>query len=539
MLDRLLGNARVALGLAGFLRRTIDAEAGRAEIRRRLATREDSFLDLARRGIYENPKSPYRRLLRHAEIDLPALTRMVRELGLEATLERLYDAGVYVSFEELRGRKPIRRGDLEFQARVSDFDNPLQRTLMSAQTSGSRSQGTRVYLDLDMLAEESAHIASLFGAHRVSGRPIALWRPQPPAAAGMIAMLRYVQIGMRPQAWYSQDRFHLDAGGWRGALYLGYMTLVSYLVRRPFPWPRFTPQSRAAVLAEWLAAKKHSGTPAVLDTSVSGATRVCLVAAERGLDLSGSAFLVGGEPVTPARAAIMAAAGTTYIDRYSMMEAGVISIGCAAPTAADDMHVVTDKLIALSRDKLVGARGETVPALAYTTLLPTCSMVMLNAESGDYGDLEERQCGCPLGELGYTSHLSGVRGYDKLTSEGITFMGSELFRLVEETLPARFGGHATDYQLVEEEENGIPKVSIVASPALGEIDEGAIVEVVLQGLRGYYTVGALMTEQWRQSETLRVLRREPYTSGHRKILPLHILQKAGARRTEAPTRAGS
>jgi hypothetical protein len=527
MLDRLIGNLRFAAGLAGYLRRPIGVEAARSEIAERMASREESFLDLARRAIYDNPGSPYRRLLIHAGIELADLTRMTRELGLKETLGRLYDAGVYVSFEELRGRKPICRGDLEFTVKVSDFDNPLLTAFVAAHTSGSRSQGTRVYVDLERLASEAAQLACLFDAHGVFGRPLAVWHPQPPAAVGMNEMLRCSRIGMRPEVWFSQDHFHLDAGGWRGAIYLAYATVISNLVRKPFPWPRFVPQQRAVAVAEWLAASKRHGRPAILDCSASGATRVCLAAAERGLDIGGTAFMVGGEPITPAKIEIMRTAGIIILDRYNMMEAGVVAIGCAASSQPDDMHIVTEKLLAITRDKEVGSNGETVPALAYTTLLTNCAMVMLNAESGDYADLEERNCDCSLGRLGYSTHITGLRAYDKLTSEGITFMGSELFRLVEETLPTRFGGHATDYQVVEEEENGIPKVSIIASPRLGEIDEPAVVEAVLEGLKNYYTVGPLMAEQWRQAQTLRILRREPYATGRRKILPLHIRQAGG------------
>jgi len=34
-----------------------------------------------------------------------------------------------------------------------------------------------------------------------------------------------------------------------------------------------------------------------------------------------------------------------------------------------------------------------------------------------------------------------------------------------------------------------------------------------------------MSEKWRQGQTLRVARREPYATASAKILPLHMLQK--------------
>lgn len=66
-------------------------------------------------------------------------------------------------------------------------------------------------------------------------------------------------------------------------------------------------------------------------------------------------------------------------------------------------------------------------------------------ESGDYGRVFERACGCPLEGAGFKTHLSNIRSYEKLTSESVTFLGSALFELLEDLLPARFGGQIADY----------------------------------------------------------------------------------------------
>ncbi len=104
-------------------------------------------------------------------------------------------------------------------------------------------------------------------------------------------------------------------------------------------------------------------------------------------------------------------------------------------------------------------------------------------------------------------------------------MGSELVTLLEVVLPGRFGGIPTDYQLVEEEEGGLQKVSLLVSPRVGTLDEEAVVSTVLRSL-GACPPGAkrTMAELWREGQTLRVVRREPYATGSAKILPLHILK---------------
>jgi hypothetical protein len=150
---------------------------------------------------------------------------------------------------------------------------------------------------------------------------------------------------------------------------------------------------------------------------------------------------------------------------------------------------------------------------------------MLNTESDDYGKLERRQCGCLLGEMGFEQHISDIRSYDKLTSEGMTFLGSELIALVEDILPSQFGGNPTDYQFVEEEEGGLPRISVIVSTRIGAIDDEAVILAVLNRLGSYPGCKKVMTDVWRNGRTLRVVRREPFVTGAAKILPLHILQR--------------
>jgi hypothetical protein len=150
--------------------------------------------------------------------------------------------------------------------------------------------------------------------------------------------------------------------------------------------------------------------------------------------------------------------------------------------------------------------------------------MMLNVESDDYGVVEERDCGCPIGELGLRLHLHAIRSYEKLTSEGMNFVGTELLALVEEILPGRFGGGPADYQLVEQEVDGLPKVSVVVSPRIGPVDDTAVASTVLEALGSGPGYRDMMARLWRDGDTLRVERREPHQTGQAKILPLHVLR---------------
>ena len=121
-----------------------------------------------------------------------------------------------------------------------------------------------------------------------------------------------------------------------------------------------------------------------------------------------------------------------------------------------------------------------------------------------------------------------------MTSEGMHFVGTELLRLLEEVLPQEFGGAATDYQLLEEEIGGLPKISLVVSPRIGDLDEARVIRTALQTLGSARRGADLMAGVWRNAETLRVVRREPYATSGTKVLPLHVV--AGKRRIERDAR---
>jgi hypothetical protein len=279
------------------------------------------------------------------------------------------------------------------------------------------------------------------------------------------------------------------------------------------------PADSPSEITDWLAEQTRRGRPATLDTMASSAIRVCTDALDRGVDISGTLFRVGGEPLTESRARIVASVGCTVICFYSITELSFVGAPCADPDAPDDVHLLTDKIAAITRP--IPVTGGIADALVFTTLLPSSPKLMLNVESGDFAVSTTRECSCPIGRLGFTSHLREIRSYEKLTSEGVTFLGTELLRILEDVLPREFGGAPADYQFVEEDDGGLARVSLVASPRVGPLDEDAVIERIVSTLRAY-PGGIAMTQIWTQGRTLRVLRREPFRTASAKILPLHI-----------------
>jgi hypothetical protein len=95
--------------------------------------------------------------------------------------------------------------------------------------------------------------------------------------------------------------------------------------------------------------------------------------------------------------------------------------------------------------------------------------------------------------------------------------------LLEEKLPARFGGRAGDYQLVEREHDGLVEVSLVVSPSVGSLDDDFVVRFTIERLRAGLRYHRMMADVWAGAGVLRVERREPYAV-NAKVLPLHLLR---------------
>ena len=136
--------------------------------------------------------------------------------------------------------------------------------------------------------------------------------------------------------------------------------------------------------------------------------------------------------------------------------------------------------------------------------------------------LAERACGCPLERLGWATHLHTIRSYAKLTAGGMTFPDTDVVRVLDELLPARFGGAPTDYQLVEEEAgDGEPRLRLLVHPGVGPLDADAVADTFLAALSTGSGVERVMGLAWREAGLLRVERRPPLTTVSGKILHLH------------------
>jgi len=519
---------RFAWGLRSFLRHPISLEEARAIVRERMAQREDNFLRVVEKGIFGYPGSPYRPLLNSARCELGDIRSMVRAKGLEKTLQVLREAGVYVTFEEFKGRQPIIRNGQVFPVRLHDFDNPYLSRYYHAQTGGSTGAGTRIPIDLDHLAAQTPHLMLTHEAHDLLHVPAAVWYGILPDSSGINSILRNARHGRLLDKWFT----HLIGRDLRPAFKYrlanhAFVALVR-LFGGPIPKPEPLRLDQASVIARWAAQTlKTKGACHVSAMTVSRALRICIAAREEGLDLTGAVLWGGGEPPTPAKVREMTRIGVRWIPGYWMTEAGMVGGGCARPADGNDIHLFKDALALIQYPCQVPGSEVTVDAFHFTSLLPTAPTLMLNVQSDDYGVIEGRSCGCPLESYGFTEHLRHIQSFHKLTGEGVTLVGSEMIQILEDVLPARFGGSALDYQLLEEEdEEGFTRLDLLVSPSVEIPDEKSVIDAVREALRRSSLAADYAGAIWKQAGTLRVKRMEPIWTARGKLMPLHVQRRS-------------
>lgn len=532
ILSDLTSYARLAWGLPGFLRHTITLEQADAIVRQRLAGREANFLRLIERGVFGYPHSPYLPLFKLAGCELGDVEHMVRDRGLEDTLRALLDAGIYVTFEEFKGRAPIVRGGRVLPIQARDFDNPNLKRNYYAESGGTTGPAARIPIDWETTAARAPQVMLARNALGLLHAPMAVWRGILPDHSGINSILHATRYGQVPQKWFSPVTSRDLRPSLRNRLATRYIVAVGRLCGVPIPCPERVSLERAGTVARWMADTLAVHGACLLSAHVSLALRVALAAQEHSLDLTGATFMGGGETPTPAKVREITRTGARWVSTYYFAEAGAVGLGCARPADPTDVHVMTDTLALVQAPRQVPGTNRTVDVFFLTSLLPQAPKLLLNVDSDDYGLLQERRCGCPLQTCGYTDHLLHIRSVRKLTGEGVTLVGSEMIRILEEVLPAHFGGSPLDYQLLEEEdEQGFTRLNLLVHPRIDLDAEAEVIDVVLRALEESSIAADAARAIWQQARTLRLQRREPIATARGKLMPLHRAIVAPPQRT--------
>ena len=486
-------------------------EEARVQLRRRLDEREANFLDVAERGIYGHPASPYLPLLRAAGCELGDLRALVRTRGLEGALSSLRDAGVYVTFEEFKGRSPIERNGVVVETGHGTFHNPLSERFFTTRSSGSTGAPVEGAHDLAHILSGVPSRMISCDAHGVLGAPLGLWRCAPPLGTGTRHVLQSIVMGNLARRWFApmgRDEVPSDLGT---RLTTEVVLRECRLFGHPVPFPKPVPFERAVVVARWAAETARDDGRCLIRTGLSMAMRVAAAAEEAGFGLEGVTFMAGGEPPTPAKVGRIRASGAKYVPHYGGSDMGQVGAGCANPENESDVHFMEDNLALLQVPKSLHGFETRVDAFCFTTLNATAGRLLLNVELDDFGVIERRSCGCPFDQLGFKTHIWGVRSYRKLTGEGINLLDGEMLRILEEVLPSRYGGDPHDYQLHEREDpDGFTRLVLVVDPRIDLPDEAEVIDVLLGTLAAGDLYADSAREHWKQGGSFRIERREPY-----------------------------
>jgi hypothetical protein len=514
--------SRLALGLRSFLSSTITLEESQRVIAERLHNREKNFLSLVQKGIYQNPKSPFFKLLEVAGCEFGDIKSGVKQDGIETTLQKLLEAGVYVSWDEFKGRKEVVRGGNRFSFSERDFDNPYLPVYYQTQSSGSRSVGTRTTFDLSHMSAMNYYLLPMLAVNNALDVPQGVWQPILPAISGISSVLKHWKVGKPIARWFSPVDERQVESPLQHRLAMRYIIYGSRLWGAKLAKPEYVGMEEAVKVAQWMAGTKQQSGGCCLTCSPSRAVKVCQAAIENGLDIRGTHFTVGGEPLTPAKRHQIEATGASVTPRYAISEIGRLGFGCLEADANDDVHFFHDFTAVVQQQRKVEHTDIQVKTFLFTTLLPSTPKILLNMESDDYGVVETRRCDCLFGQLGFNTHLHDIRSFAKLTGTGMTIVGTDFIRILEEVLPAKYGGAATDYQLLEEEdEQGQTHLSLIISPEVGVVDESQVITTVLRELRRAPHPGKLTAGVWARANILGVKRMHPI-SKMGKVMTLHL-----------------
>jgi hypothetical protein len=508
-------------GLPAFLRYRLSPDAARALLRSRLERRGATFLAMVGHAVYGRRDSPYRRLLVSAGCEFGDLERMVRQDGLEGTLRALLRAGVYLAPEELKGLRPIVRGGLTFTVDEESLLNPGARPHLLHYRSTSydgRRVSAPIPLDFAHMRDRAVNLCLAMSARGGIGWQHAYW--DVPGSLVLMYLVETLSFDRSAVRWFTP--VDPAAAGlhpryrWSARL----MRWECAALGVALPRPQHVPLEDPGPLLDWIADTLRAGQVPHLKTYTSSAVQLSQAAQSVGLDLRGTQLTVTGEPATPARLLAIRRSGATAVQRCGSKEVGQIGYGCLAPTTPGDLHHFSDQ------HALVQPAPEGCPAglgprsLLFTSLRPAARLMLLNVSIGDQAELLDEDCGCALAAVGWRTRLRELRSHEKLTTGGMGLLDLSVIPVLEQTLPARFGGGPTDYQLVETDgEDGLPRLRLLVHPRVGAIDASAVADTFLDAIGTGAGAERVMALHWRRS--LVVERRTPLTTALGKIPHLH------------------
>lgn len=499
----------------------VDSSTARAVIAARRASRAADFLATMRRGIYGNPGSPYERLLRAVGCEHGDLEALVARNGVEGALEHLYRMGVYLRGDELKGRVPLVRGSTRLDINPEALINPCRGPGVRMETSGGTGTPARIGVNVTALRDALVNYRVSYDSDRAGDCEFGVWGAPGSATTMAAAVLAavYERPPVRAFAIFDPRKRSLPVD-MRGGDIAMRLALRTCGLRVPRP-EYASPDDPQPILA-WLRSLLVAGETPFLTAYPTAALRLGVAAERDGIDLAGCRINVRGEPLTTARRSALEAAGIRVSTLYGTTECDMIAYSCSVNDHADECHLFDDlhAVVRVASDD--AASGLPSGALLMSSIRPTSRLILLNASMGDFASLSNRECDCPLGRLGFGTRLHTIRSFEKLTGAGMTFDDAALTHVLEDILPARFGGNPADHQVVEHlTDDGRASIRLVVAPTVGSVDLGQVREAFLSEIGASSSVTRMMSLVWSEQNLLEVERRAPYSTTAGTILHVH------------------
>lgn len=490
-------------------------------IRASLANRHENFLELMRRVVFADPSHPYRQMFEIAGCSYADLDAGVRRDGIESTLALLRQNGVYLAHDEFKLKQPIVRSNRVIAAHDASFRNPLSTGRFVSWSGGSRSAGTSVNASTTARLYREAYDALTIDEFDLAQRQYVLLKPILPAIDGLLNLARASRLGCAIDRWFSPIVASPDSTHYRAATYS--LIAMARIYGLQLPWPSHLSPNDFSPVVRAIAERRRQRLRVMVRTYTSPAVRVAAAAREMGLAIEGTLFLVGGETLTDAKRAAIESAGAEVFPHYAITELGSIGHGCRQMTTGNAVHLNADSLAAISYCRQAPLSGNQVNSLLFTTLQLHAPFVFINVEMDDCGTLgREPSCACRYARLGFTTVIRDISSFGKLTGHGVTLVGTDVLRILEHALPARFGGTATDYQLVEHDGAHQARITLRVSRRVPIASVSDVKDRFLAELRSCHG-GQIAYRLWQHAGAVEVVHEDPVVTDRGKVLPLHVL----------------
>ncbi len=525
MLGEAMYYARMGRGVFQLLRAPRIADPEKTVLDQ-LANRERRFLETVRSVIFADARHPYRRMFQLAGCGYEDLKQRVEQDGLEDTLAALHRAGVYLSHDEFKCKKPIVRSGRTIPAAPASFLNPLVSRSYESRSSGSRSAGTVTRHNLQNQLYRECYAHFLQKEFDLENRILVGVMPILPSAWGLGSCLKAARAGRRIEKWFAAGGTWWDSGHYRAATKA--LMILAAVMGAKVAFPTYLKPDDFSDAAEWIAGKRREGILCWVNGVVSACVRVAAAALDKGFDISGTVFRVGGEALTDAKRRVIESAGAEVFPYYHIHELGPIGQACRQMRDGNRVHIHRDAVAVISYRRTAPLSSTDVDSLLFTSLLPFAPRVLINAEMDDAGIIGPARCDCSYQKMGFVQQVSNIYSYGKLTGQGITLIGGDVVGILEKILPQVFGGAPGDYQLVEEETGRQTAIMLRVSPRTGVSTTKEIEERFLKEVRKLFG-GSLSRRQWLHSGAVRVVIGEPYATVSGKILPLHLIGDGGGK----------